>query len=154
VEKLPCNVYHFFNILIAAIGAIIANLPPSVQNLYLDCAAVAMQTANNPYPVHICPIIRKHGLNLKSLFLSCRFLVRPISSFVIVVSRSLSSRSQAELATSRRSSIFYLPVITITVLPRLRIFHNLQRRKRSLPLSQAMFRNVSLWRKGCPTVTI
>ena len=61
--------------LIVAIASIIANLPESVQNLYLDCATVAKQTPMNPYPVHICPLLRKHGKNLKSLFLSCRFLV-------------------------------------------------------------------------------
>jgi hypothetical protein len=65
------------------------------------------------------------------------------------VSRSLSSRSQVELATTRRPAIFYLLITTVTVLPRVRIFHNLQRRKRSLPLPKAMFRNVSLWRQGC-----
>jgi hypothetical protein len=67
------------------------------------------------------------------------------------VSRSLSSRTQAELGTSRRPAIFYLPIITITVLSRVRIFYNIQRRKRSLPLPKAMFRDVSLWRQGCST---
>ena len=62
-------------ILIAAIASVIANLPPSVENLYLDCATVARQTATNPYAVHLCPIIRKHATNLKSMFLSCRYLV-------------------------------------------------------------------------------
>jgi hypothetical protein len=90
--------------LIIAIASIIANLPESVQNLYLDCATVAKQTAMNPYPVHICPLIRKHGKNLKSLFLSCRFLVYPFprTTDLIIVSRSLSSRLGAKLAAARR----------------------------------------------------
>jgi len=58
-----------------AIASIVANLPPSVQNLYLDSATVAKQTPSNPYPIHLCPILRKHARNLKSLFLSHRFLV-------------------------------------------------------------------------------
>jgi hypothetical protein len=70
---------HLRDITNLAIASIIANLPSSVQNLYIDSATVAKQTPSNPYPIHLCPILRKHAKNLKSLFLSHRFLVRPTS---------------------------------------------------------------------------
>jgi len=92
--------------LIAAIASVIANLPPSVENLYLDCAVVAKQSATNPYAVHLCPIIRKHATNLKSMFLSCRYLVTPQSNvcgltgrLIFVVPRPLPPRFNPRLAT-------------------------------------------------------
>lgn len=87
-----------------AIASIIINLPPCLENLYLDCAAVGKQTSSNPYPVHLCPILRRHGTNLKSIFLSCRFLVNLTwkVGFNMVVSGPVPSRFDSKLGAPRR----------------------------------------------------
>ena len=111
-----------------AIASIISNLPPSVQNLFLDCTA-AKQSALNPYPIHLCPILRKHAVNLKSMFLSCRFLVSTSYSIpsLILVSRVIPPRVNGNLATSRRSPLRNLIICAYTLLPTTRIIHHLPR---------------------------